>query len=94
MWKVRRRSIRNREQVKGQLNALEPARRFITAREAVAELEPEIRQAMARGYTLEEIAERIGSEIKISPNTLKAYLYSKEARAKSTPAKRTIRRRA
>jgi DNA-binding NarL/FixJ family response regulator len=79
--------------VKGQLNALEPARRMITAREAVAELEPEIRAAMARGYTLEEIAERIQSEIKISPNTLKAYLYSKESRAKSDGATRTARRR-
>jgi DNA-binding NarL/FixJ family response regulator len=80
-------------EVKNQLKALEPAQRFITAREAVAELEPEIRQAMARGYTLEEIAERIGAEIKISPNTLKAYLYAKETRAKGTQAKKTPKRR-
>jgi DNA-binding NarL/FixJ family response regulator len=86
------------KEVKNQLKALEPAQRFITAREAVAELEPEIRGAMARGYTLEEIAERIGSEIKISPNTLKAYLYAKDTRtkgaaAKGTAAKKTPKRR-
>jgi DNA-binding CsgD family transcriptional regulator len=48
---------------------------------------------MSRGYTLEEIAERIGSEIKISPNTLKAYLYAKETRAKGTAAKKAPKRR-
>jgi len=81
------------KEVKNRLKALEPTQRFITAREAVAELEPEIRQAMSRGYTLEEIAERIGSEIKISPNTLKAYLYAKETRAKGTAAKKAPKRR-
>jgi len=81
------------KEVKNRLKALEPAQRFITAREAVTELEPEIRQAMARGYTLEQIAERIGSEIKISPNTLKAYLYAKETRARGSTAKKAPKRR-
>jgi hypothetical protein len=75
-------------EVKSQLRELKPAQRSITAREAVVELEPEIRQAMARGYTLEDIAERIGSEIKISPNTLKAYLYAKDGKPKSTASKK------
>lgn len=80
------------KEVRSKLQALEAPKRFMTAREAVAELEPEIRQAMARGYTLEEIAERIGSDISISHNTLKAYLYAKDAPAKNA-AKRPARRR-
>ncbi len=70
------------QRVKAQLNALEPVQRTLTAREAIAELEPEIREAMSRGYTLEEIALRIGGTINISPNTLKGYLYRKEAAGK------------
>jgi hypothetical protein len=76
------------KQVKATLKSLEPVKRTMTAREAIAELEPDIREAMARGYSLEEIALRIGGTINISPNTLKGYLYRKETGGKAgKPAK-------
>jgi hypothetical protein len=80
-------------EVKNRLKALEPRGRMITAREAVAELKPEIQEAMARGYTFEAIAEQIGKDIAISPNTLKAYLYAKDTKPTAAPAKKTLRRR-
>jgi hypothetical protein len=81
-------------EVKNRLRALEPRGRFITAREAVAELKPEIYEAMARGYTFDAIAQQIGKEIAISPNTLKAYLYAKDSKsAADAPAKKAPRRR-
>jgi hypothetical protein len=77
------------EHVKATLRSLEPIARTLTAREAIAELEPEIRAAMALGYSLEEIALRIGGTMNISPNTLKGYLYRKEQSAKAArPLKR------
>jgi hypothetical protein len=80
------------QDIKVQLDALEPAQRFLNAREVVRELEPEIRQAMTRGYTLDEVAERIEQQIGMSPNTLKFYLYSEEKRT-AAPAKKTRRAR-
>jgi hypothetical protein len=65
--------------VQSTLRSLEPEQQFLSAREAVAELEPDIRAAMKKGYTLEAIAERIRDHIDISPHTLKGYLYGKDA---------------
>jgi hypothetical protein len=79
--------------VKKRLRALEPRGRFITAREAVAELKPEIQQAMARGYTFDAIAEQISKDMAISPNTLKAYLYAKAEKPAAPPRKKTPLRR-
>ena len=69
------------------LRALEPETEYLSAREAVAELEPEIRAAMKKGYTLEAIAQRLHEHIPISPHTLKGYLYGKDAVNKTTTSK-------
>ena len=74
--------------VKKTLQGLEPELVFLSAREAVAELEPDIRAAMKKGYTLEAIAERIRKDIPISPHTLKGYLYGKDAVNKTTPKRK------
>jgi hypothetical protein len=77
--------------VQDTLRSLEPEQDFLSAREAITELEPEIRAAMKRGYTLEKIGERIREHIDIAPNTLKGYLYGKDAVNK--PAARAPRSR-
>jgi hypothetical protein len=74
--------------VRKMLQGLEPEEHFLSAHEAVAELEPDIRAAMKKGYTLEAIAERIRKDIPISPNTLKGYLYGKDAVNKTTPKRK------
>jgi hypothetical protein len=79
--------------VKSTLRSLEPEQQFLSAREAVAELEPDIRAAMKKGYTLEAIAERIREHIQISPHTLKGYLYGKDAVNRPAPAVRAKRTR-
>ena len=79
--------------VQSTLRALEPEQKFLSAREAVAELEPDIRAAMKKGYTLEAIAERIRDHIDISPHTLKGYLYGKDAVNKPAAGSRTRRRK-
>jgi hypothetical protein len=81
--------------LKSRLSKLEPPdKEYLTARDAIAEIEPEIRNAMKKGYTLEAIHERIKNEIPISKDTLKGYLYGKDAVNKeSKPGKGSSRRK-
>jgi hypothetical protein len=79
--------------VRKNLQAFEPEEQFLSAREAVAELEPDIRAAMKKGYTLEAIAERIRDHIDISPHTLKGYLYGKDAVNRPTGSAKPRRRK-
>lgn len=67
------------ETLRAQLSGLPSKTEYISAREAVAQLLPEIREAMKKGYSLEAIAERICKEIDITPQTLRGYLYSKDS---------------
>jgi hypothetical protein len=68
------------------LRALEPENEYVSARQAVAELEPDIRAAMDKGYTIDAIAKRLHEHIPISRNTLKGYLYGRDAVNQPPPA--------
>lgn len=72
------------------LKSLEPAEgTHLSAREAIREIEPDIREAMKKGYTLEAIHARIKKDIPISKDTLKGYLYGKDAVNKPASARRS-----
>jgi hypothetical protein len=56
----------------------EPPRKQ-TVRAVVKELLPDIRAAMRRGYTLEQIAERLKKRAGINPLTLRGYIYGRNS---------------
>jgi hypothetical protein len=74
------------------LRALEPNERPLSARQAVAELEPDIRAAMEKGYTIEEIAQKLHGHLKLSGSTLKGYLHGRDA-VNQPPASSRARRK-
>ena len=68
----------------------------VPLRRVVQELLPEIKAAMKRGYTLEEIVKVISKKIPINEGTLRGYMYGKDrvdrpASVKPSPVKKKSR---
>ena len=76
---MRRVDLKLVEEVKKTLSTeLKEERATVPLRRVVQELLPEIKAAMKRGYTLEEITKRINKKIPINEGTLRGYMYGKD----------------
>lgn len=76
---MRRVDLKLVEEVKKTLSTeLKEEKATVPLRRVVQELLPEIKAAMKRGYTLEEITKRINKKIPINEGTLRGYMYGKD----------------
>jgi DNA-binding NarL/FixJ family response regulator len=67
-----------------------PEQRSVPLSVLIKQLRPEIQEAMSRGNSLEEIAERFRTiDLNVSVGTLRNYIRSQRKRATGTPRRRT-----
>lgn len=86
---MRRVDLKLVEEVKKTLSTeLKEEKATVPLRRVVQELLPEIKAAMKRGYTLEEITKRINKKIPINEGTLRGYMYGKDRVDRPAPAKK------